>query len=51
MWGRVERRLALDGDHAGFVLEPLSTRVARGFEPLRYHEVRDLDAGHPVNER
>jgi flavin reductase (DIM6/NTAB) family NADH-FMN oxidoreductase RutF len=48
LWGRVERRLPLDGDHAAFVLEPVSTRIAPDFEPMRYHQVRDFHPGHPA---
>jgi flavin reductase (DIM6/NTAB) family NADH-FMN oxidoreductase RutF len=51
LWGRIERRPAVDGDHGQFVLEPLSTRIAADFEPMRYHQVRHFDPGHPADER
>jgi flavin reductase (DIM6/NTAB) family NADH-FMN oxidoreductase RutF len=51
LWGRIARRHQGDGDHGAFVLEPLSTRTARDFRPLRYRHVRDLDPGHPPDEK
>ena len=51
MWGRIERRHHRDGDHGAFVLAPLSTRTARDFEPLRFHDVCNLDPGHPLHEK
>jgi hypothetical protein len=49
VWGHIERRHNLDGDHGAFVLEPLTTRIAPDFEPMRYHQVRDFDPGHPAH--
>ena len=37
--------------YAAFVLAPLSTRTARDFEPLRFHDVCNLDPGHPLHEK
>jgi len=51
MWAHIERRHHHDGDHAAFVLAPLSTRTARDFEPLRFHDVVNIDPGHPAHEK
>jgi flavin reductase (DIM6/NTAB) family NADH-FMN oxidoreductase RutF len=51
LWGRVERRRLADGDHGAFVLEPVFTRAPHEFEPLRFHDVRKLDPGHPLHEK
>ena len=51
MWGHIERRHHLDGDHGVFVLAPLSTRSARDFRPLRLRHVSALHPGHPLHER
>jgi flavin reductase (DIM6/NTAB) family NADH-FMN oxidoreductase RutF len=48
LWARIEHRHHRDGDHAAFVLAPVSMRTARDFEPLRFHDVRDFHPGHPV---
>ena len=44
--GRVGQRLEL-GDHTGFVLEPLSLVVRDGQPGLTFHDVDDIDPGHP----
>jgi flavin reductase (DIM6/NTAB) family NADH-FMN oxidoreductase RutF len=51
MWGLIVRRHHRDGDHTAFVLEPLSTRADRGFEPLRLRDAIQIDAGHPLHEK
>ena len=51
MWARIERRHHRDGDHCAFILAPVSFRTARDFVPLRFHDVRDLRPGHPVQHR
>ena len=51
LWGRIEHRHYGDGDHCAFVLEPVSTRAPRRFDPLRFRDVRKLDPGHPVHEK
>ena len=50
LWGRIDRRHFRDGDHAAYILEPLRTRVARGFEPFRFHKAQRIDPGHPLTE-
>jgi flavin reductase (DIM6/NTAB) family NADH-FMN oxidoreductase RutF len=50
LWAHIERRHHREGDHAAFVLAPISTRTARDFEPLRFHDC-DFPAGHPVHEK
>ena len=51
LWGRIARRHLRDGDHGAFVLEPVSTRTARDFRPLRFRHVRDFHPGHPAHEK
>jgi flavin reductase (DIM6/NTAB) family NADH-FMN oxidoreductase RutF len=47
--GRVLTELDLpEGDHVGFVLEPVDGDVARPGTPLRLADVANLDPGHPA---
>lgn len=45
--GRVRERLDL-GDHTGFVLDPVSVAARDGEPGLTFHDVDDLDPGHPA---
>ncbi|KOU27446.1 flavin oxidoreductase [Streptomyces sp. WM6372] len=47
--GRIEARVD-GGDHVGFVLAPTETSPAVRTAPalLRYDDVKEIDAGHPV---
>ncbi|MFJ3905453.1 flavin reductase family protein [Streptomyces sp. NPDC090025] len=48
--GRIEAQVE-GGDHVGFLLAPLTTGrppLSPAPPPLRYEDVRDLDAGHPA---
>ncbi|MFF3006746.1 flavin reductase family protein [Kitasatospora sp. NPDC057940] len=36
------------GDHVGFLLEPIDTVTALDDRPLTFHDVKDIDAGHPA---
>lgn len=36
------------GDHVAHVLEPVVARYGGPVRPLRFQEVRDIDAGHPA---
>lgn len=47
--GRVEEAFEAGGDHVGFVLSPVERGAGHAASgPLRYHAVRDLEAGHPA---
>jgi flavin reductase (DIM6/NTAB) family NADH-FMN oxidoreductase RutF len=45
--GRVRERLNL-GDHTGFLLDPVSVSTRDGEPGLTFHDVQDVDPGHPV---
>jgi flavin reductase (DIM6/NTAB) family NADH-FMN oxidoreductase RutF len=50
----VARRVALldaGGDHVCVLAEPIDVRASASFTPLRLADVRDLDAGHPAEDR
>lgn len=51
--GRPVERIGGVGDHTGVVLEPIAVDVGpvRGWQPLRYDDVRDVHAGHPPGDR
>jgi flavin reductase (DIM6/NTAB) family NADH-FMN oxidoreductase RutF len=51
IWANIEHRHHRDGDHSAFVVAPISTRTARNFAPLRFHDVCDFHPGHPLSER
>jgi flavin reductase (DIM6/NTAB) family NADH-FMN oxidoreductase RutF len=36
------------GDHVAHVLEPVAAEHAGPVRPLRFQQVRDIDAGHPA---
>ncbi|MDK9499588.1 flavin reductase family protein [Streptomyces katrae] len=48
--GRVEQVVEAGGDHVGFVLSPAGPGAgpAEPPGPLRFGDVRDVDAGHPA---
>lgn len=46
--GRVQDRLDVLGDHTGFVLAPVVQDSRPGDPGLTFHQVRDIDPGHPA---
>jgi flavin reductase (DIM6/NTAB) family NADH-FMN oxidoreductase RutF len=46
--GRVRERLPGLGDHTGFLLDPVSVTARDGEPGLTFHDVEDVDPGHPA---
>lgn len=46
--GRIVAVHDLDCDHSCAVLEPTTAQCSTPLEPLRFHRVTDIDAGHPA---